>query len=267
MRLSTLHIHSISTLTHHCLLYGQSDTEYSAAMPTLQDNMREFLRNAQSTFYSLLDRIASPEQRSNTSLKIQHFAAHNPKMAAFIASQIIFTGLPLLLFLSFSVTALLLSTMTALLIGLLIAGLFTVLAVGVAFILLLPTIFVTTFAASFVYLWGFSAYYLFKWIVDSESDPEAGIGSSFNRFTGGRTKWLFDGSGGQDTARIAIKNGDHANGDGGDLREKPRHRQQDGNMIANTSGGAEVEELAGSTENTSTDQAYGIQKYGEFTSR
>ncbi|KAF2738563.1 hypothetical protein EJ04DRAFT_412966, partial [Polyplosphaeria fusca] len=143
-----------------------------------------------------LNRVFPPEQRAETLNKLQQFAINNPKLAVFLTTQIALTGLPILLFLTFSVTVFLFSLIAALLIGLIAAVLFTAFMVGVALLVLLPTVFLTTFGATFIFLWGLGGYYILKWFNDGEAPAPEGfaIGDKLNNLTGGRMGWLMDGS-------------------------------------------------------------------------
>ncbi|KAF2261085.1 hypothetical protein CC78DRAFT_570814 [Lojkania enalia] len=164
----------------------------SGGMNTLQG----ILGNMSRTITKILNKILPPEKRAEIVTKLQQFAVNNPKLAAFITTQIVLTGLPLLLFLTFSLTVFLFSLIAALLIGLVAALLFTVFMVGVALVIVLPTVFMTTFAASFIFLWGLGGYYLLKWFNEGDAPAPEGtaIGDRLNTWTGGRMGWLVDGA-------------------------------------------------------------------------
>ena len=100
------------------------------------------------------------------------------------------TGVPLGLFILFTITIALFAIIVGLLLGLLAAVLFIVFAVGTALLFVLPTIFFTTMAATFLFLWGFGGYYILRWANGDKKDqpaPEGGaIGDKLNNLTGGR---------------------------------------------------------------------------------
>ncbi|KAF2115077.1 hypothetical protein BDV96DRAFT_92746 [Lophiotrema nucula] len=152
--------------------------------------------NLGSKFMSILDKILPPEKRAEIVAKLQQFAINNPKLAAFLTTQIVLTGFPLLLFITFTVTVFLFSLIVALIIGLLAAVLFTIFMIGVALIVVLPTIFMTIFTASFLFLWGLGGYYLLKWFNDGDAPAPEGtaIGDKINSLSGGRLSWLTDGA-------------------------------------------------------------------------
>ncbi|KAF1957357.1 hypothetical protein CC80DRAFT_443514 [Byssothecium circinans] len=165
-------------------------------MSALLNNIQSTFGKLSTTFQNMLNKFCPPEKRTEILSNLQQFAVNNPKLAGFLTAQIAFTGIPLLLFLTFSVTVFLFSLMAALLIGLVAALLFTVFMVGIALIVVLPTVFLTTFGATFVFLWGLGGYYLLKWINDGKFPAPKGsaVGDKINDFTGGRIGWLRDGA-------------------------------------------------------------------------
>ncbi|KAF2474100.1 uncharacterized protein BDR25DRAFT_280824 [Lindgomyces ingoldianus] len=161
----------------------------------------------QNTFQNVLDRIFPPEKRAEVFAKLQAFAINNPKLAAFLTTQIVLTGFPLLLFVAFTLTIFLFSLIVALVLGLLAAVLFTVFMVGVALLVVLPTVFMTTFSASFLFLWGLGGYYILKWFNEGDAPAPEGsaIGDKINSLTGGRMSWFMDGARKkQDDARTGV---------------------------------------------------------------
>jgi len=114
----------------------------------------------------------------------------------FLLSNLAFTGLPLALFVLFSITVFVFALLVGLILGLLAAVLFTVFMVGVALVIVLPTIFFTTGAATFIFLWGLGGYYFVKWFnEDSGSAPKGeAIGDKISSLTGGRLDFLMGGA-------------------------------------------------------------------------
>lgn len=103
------------------------------------------------------------------------------------------TGVPLFLFVLFSLTVFIFALLVGLLLGLLAAVAFTLFAVGLALTIVLPTVFLTTMGATFLFLWGLGGYYALKWANGDESessgteDSEAPtVGDRLNSLTGGR---------------------------------------------------------------------------------
>lgn len=115
--------------------------------------------------------------------------------------NIALTGLPLGLFILFSLTIAIFALIVGLVLGLLAAVLFTLFCVGTALAFVFPIVFFTTMAACFLFLWGLGGYYLLKWI-NGTSDSEGGeakpllssgsIGDSLNSLTGGRLTGFMD---------------------------------------------------------------------------
>lgn len=108
-------------------------------------------------------------------------------------AQLALSGIPLLIFLTFTVATFIFSLVVGLLIGLLGALLFTAFAVGIALFFVVPTLFVTTMAATFMFVWGVVGFYLLRWINSGEaaSDTKA-VGQKLNNITGGRVQPMLD---------------------------------------------------------------------------
>jgi len=114
------------------------------------------------------------------------------------------TGIPLFLFVLFSLSVFLFALIVGLVVGLLAAIAFTLFMVGTALLLVFPTIFFTTMAATFLFLWGLGGYYILKWAnSDGSSDGQGNksgqeggggpsIGDRLNYFTGGRLTGFMD---------------------------------------------------------------------------
>jgi hypothetical protein len=102
------------------------------------------------------------------------------------------TGVPLFLFVLFSLTVFIFALVVGLLVGVLAAVAFTLFAVGLALTIVLPTVFFTTMGATFLFLWGLGGYYALKWAngeSDSSKNSEGGsstIGDKLNSLSGGR---------------------------------------------------------------------------------
>lgn len=102
------------------------------------------------------------------------------------------TGVPLFLFVLFSLTVFIFALVVGLLLGLLGAVAFTLFAVGLALTIVLPTIFFTTMGATFLFLWGLGGYYVLKWANGDKDSGSSGdsetpsIGDRLNSLTGGR---------------------------------------------------------------------------------
>lgn len=131
------------------------------------------------------------------------------------------TGIPLGLFVLFTLTVAIFSLVVGLLLGLLAAVAFTLFCVGVALTIVLPTIFFTTMTACFLFLWGLGGYYLLQW-GNSASGGEGGkasdgqaIGDRLNSLTGGRLSGLMS------NARAEEAKGDISGY--GDQHLKPDH--------------------------------------------
>lgn len=109
----------------------------------------------------------------------------------FLGMNFAITGVPLFLFVLFSLTVFIFALVVGLLLGVLGAVAFTLFAVGLALTVVLPTVFFTTMGATFLFLWGLGGYYALKWANgDSDSGKQEGgsatIGDRINSLSGGR---------------------------------------------------------------------------------
>ncbi|EMC96967.1 hypothetical protein BAUCODRAFT_434317 [Baudoinia panamericana UAMH 10762] len=148
----------------------------------------------------LVDRIFPPEQRASVLAKLQAFMLRNPKLSAFLGMNLALTGIPLGLFILFTLTVAIFALVVGLLLGLLAAVVFIVFAVGTALIFVLPAVFFTTMTACFLFLWGLGGFYILKWLQGGsgseggEGGKEGGapIGDRLNAMTGGRLTGFMD---------------------------------------------------------------------------
>ncbi|GAB1736767.1 hypothetical protein NU219Hw_g8798t1 [Hortaea werneckii] len=154
----------------------------------------------------VLDRVIPPEQRASILAKLQEFMLKNPKLSAFLGMNVALTGVPLGLFILFTLTVAIFSLVVGLLLGLLAAILFTLFCVGLALTIVLPTVFFTTMAACFLFLWGLGGYYILSWGNsaaggsseqgdDGKAAPEGqAIGDKLNSLVGGRLSGFMSGA-------------------------------------------------------------------------
>lgn len=115
--------------------------------------------------------------------------------------NIALTGIPLGLFILFSIVVFITALVIALVVALLAAVIFTLFCVGTALVVVFPAVLFTTGAACFLFLWGLGGYYILKWANGAESkegsqQPAEGssIGDSLNRLTGGRLDGFMEGA-------------------------------------------------------------------------
>ncbi|KAF2226121.1 hypothetical protein BDZ85DRAFT_279770 [Elsinoe ampelina] len=143
---------------------------------------------------SLLDSFFPPEKRAELLARIKAFVLKNPKVSAFLLTNVALSAGPLILFAFFSLTVFVFALIVALVVALLAAVAFTLFAVGVALLILFPTVFFTTLTATFLFLWGLGGFYLFKWF-NKDSAPGAKgdtIGDKLNSLTGNNLNFVMD---------------------------------------------------------------------------
>lgn len=169
--------------------------------------------------------------------------------------NILLTGIPLGLFILFTITIFLFSLIIGLLVGLIGAVLFTLACVGTALVVVLPTIMFTTMTACFLFLWGTLGYYVLKWLSptkDSKGNDvkpllsSGSIGDSLNNLSGGRltgfmgkakeerSKNDISGFGDEHTPPKAERKTQHERADG-ETKEHPA--KTDGEKHAKPAGG------------------------------
>lgn len=172
------------------------------------------------------------------------------------------TGVPLFLFVLFSLTVFIFALVVGLLLGLLGAVAFTLFCVGLALTIVLPTIFFTTMGATFLFLWGLGGYYLLKWANgegsgDSGSQDNSGptIGDRLNSLTGGRLTGFMQSARSEEAKKSMSGWGDENTPAKTD--EKPKGNQTDGqkNSKPQANGSASPEKTASDAANTTTNTA------------
>ncbi|KAF2841504.1 hypothetical protein M501DRAFT_990011 [Patellaria atrata CBS 101060] len=225
-------------------------------MAAVLDTVQGLASNVVGKGKNILDSIFPPEKRAEVLTKLQTFALNNPKLAAFLLTNIALTGFPIFLFLVFTITVFVFSLLTSLLVALLAALLFTAAMVLVALFVVLPTVFMTTMAATFVFLWGLGGYYLLKWLNKDElgGAPEGGaIGDKLNSLTRGRLDFLMGGLREQQSGKDGEKAGAEkkTNGEKGEKGEKGGVEQVDGavnGVKKNVPGGKNVPDTKNATD-------------------
>ncbi|KAF1823043.1 uncharacterized protein K489DRAFT_370634 [Dissoconium aciculare CBS 342.82] len=155
-----------------------------------RDTAGHLSNQAAETGRNVLDRVSTPEQREALVNKARNFINAHPKVSALLGLNLVFTGIPLLLFILFSITTLVTSVVVALVVALSIAITFTLFSIGVALLVLLPVIFFTTASACILFFWGLAGYFVLRWATSEKSmeDGQGGrtIGERINNLTGGR---------------------------------------------------------------------------------
>lgn len=180
-------------------------------------------RTVGNTLQVTTDRILPPQQRREIAQNLRLFAQDNPKLASFLAVQAGMAGLPLVLFLAFATTTLLVSLSTCLLLGLLAALAFTFFIIGFALIFVVPTVFIASCSATFVFIWGFLGYAILRRLNGGEAPVKRGtrVGEKLHQLKEGRVS---DSQGGEDNQSKAVtsyKTSSKKNGVTGNGTEAP----------------------------------------------
>lgn len=106
----------------------------------------------------------------------------------FLAVQAVVLGFPILLFLGFALSTLLISLATCLLIAITTALIYTAFAVGFALFFLVPTLFTVSFAATCFFLWGLFIYLILQRFNIAQAPVK--------RITNYGNNWTLDGANG-----------------------------------------------------------------------
>ncbi|KAF9734128.1 hypothetical protein PMIN01_08471 [Paraphaeosphaeria minitans] len=183
-------------------------------MPGLVNSIQSILGKLWTNTTNGLNKMLPPDKRDELLSKLQQLANNNPKLAVgtltiapvplkephrlhvFLATHVVLTGVPILLFTLFTLSIFVFSLVTALLASILAAVFFTFFMVSVALLFLVPTLFLATFTASFLFLWGLAGWYVVKWFTqgaDSVLDRKS-ISDRVDRFTGSRAGWVSSGA-------------------------------------------------------------------------
>jgi Promethin len=176
-------------------------------MATITNTARNVTEGVVDKSHSMIDALFSREKQSEWLEKLKAFAVSRPKLTvsvlmdlnnlkadrqkAFLLINIALSSGPLLLFISFTIAALLFSLIAALLISLVTALLFIVCMLLVALFVVLPTVFLTTMAATFVFLWGLGGFFVISWLNRTGrlgGEVEA-VGDKLNNLSGGKLNW------------------------------------------------------------------------------
>lgn len=107
-------------------------------------------------FQSLVDKMISPDTRSEYNNKIIAFAQDQPILFTFVLIQTLLSFTPVALFLAFALGTLALSFITALL--------FSIFWIGIALFVLVPTLFITVSLGIVLWVWAVSSFLVARWL-------------------------------------------------------------------------------------------------------
>ncbi|GAB1314776.1 hypothetical protein MFIFM68171_04986 [Madurella fahalii] len=126
---------------------------------------------------SQIDRVVPPESRQWAYTQTSDLASARPLLFAFLVSLVTFSLIPVLLFLSFTGSAVLLAGGAALV--------FTMFWTGVALAVLVPTLFITCGIAICVWAWAVASFMAARWafrVVQSIAGSPDGSAPSSSAF-------------------------------------------------------------------------------------
>ncbi|KAF9695161.1 hypothetical protein EKO04_006900 [Ascochyta lentis] len=150
--------------------------------------------NVGTTIGHTTNRLLPPKQRERALENLRAFSLRNPKLASFLAAQTALAGLPILVFLAFTIATLVVSLVACIFIGAIIALLSTLFITGFALLFAVPIVFVGSCTASITFLWGLAAYLVLQRINGGETPVQPGskVGDALDELTGRRLRDLVD---------------------------------------------------------------------------
>ncbi|KAF5577226.1 kinase [Fusarium pseudoanthophilum] len=119
---------------------------------TARDNASGFIAYARSS----VDRVAPPNSRQKAYDNTASFASSRPILFSFIVSQLLLSFLPLLIFLTFSLSTILFALGAAIV--------FALFWIGVALLVLVPALLATSSIAVLVWGWAIGSFIIARWL-------------------------------------------------------------------------------------------------------
>ncbi|KMP03290.1 hypothetical protein CIRG_02981 [Coccidioides immitis RMSCC 2394] len=142
---------------------NSTSTKQPSILSTILLRLQAMLAAITSTLISLLDQIIPPCRREDITSRAYAFSRSRPLLASFLASQLVFCGVPLSLLFLHVASVLFFSFATAIVIGSICALLFTAVCVGLALLVLIPILMVTSFVGLTVWFWALLGWYILGW--------------------------------------------------------------------------------------------------------
>ncbi|KAI1026093.1 hypothetical protein LB505_004499 [Fusarium chuoi] len=119
---------------------------------TARDNASGFIAYARSS----VDRVVPPNSRQKAYDNTASFASSRPILFSFIVSQLLLSFLPLLIFLTFSLSTIVFALGAAIV--------FALFWIGVALLVLVPALLVTSSIAVLVWGWAIGSFIVARWL-------------------------------------------------------------------------------------------------------
>ncbi|KAF4451163.1 hypothetical protein F53441_5862 [Fusarium austroafricanum] len=119
---------------------------------TARDNASGFIAYARSS----VDRVVPPNSRQKAYDNTAAFASSRPILFSFIVSQLLLSFLPLLIFLTFSLSTVVFALGSAIV--------FALFWIGVALLILVPALLVTSSIAVLIWGWAIGSFMIARWL-------------------------------------------------------------------------------------------------------
>ncbi|TAQ87994.1 hypothetical protein B7494_g3676 [Chlorociboria aeruginascens] len=104
----------------------------------------------------LIDRVVTPETRSQFFSNVSTFAHEQPFLATFLFIQLLLSFTPILLFSTFILSTILFSLLAALI--------FSLFWIGIMLLVLVPTLFVTVSLGIAAWIWVVGSFLVARWV-------------------------------------------------------------------------------------------------------
>ncbi|RGP63404.1 hypothetical protein FLONG3_9893 [Fusarium longipes] len=128
--------------------------------PSATDSWQQSQEDKASGFITYarnsVDRVVPPSSRQKAYDNTLSFASSRPILFSFIVSQLLLSFLPLLIFLTFSLSTILFALGAAIV--------FALFWVGVALLILVPALLVTSSVAVLVWGWAMGSFVVARWL-------------------------------------------------------------------------------------------------------
>ncbi|EFR01330.1 hypothetical protein MGYG_04337 [Nannizzia gypsea CBS 118893] len=146
----------------------------SSIIRSIINIIKALIVKAYTALHASLDAVLPPPKRAEIKSQLASFARERPILASFLASQAIFCGVPLILFVVQIVSVLIFSLSTALVLASLCALTFTAVCTGLALLVLVPVLAVTAFVGVSVWFWGWVCWWALVSFGIVQMEPSSG---------------------------------------------------------------------------------------------
>ncbi|GBF61253.1 hypothetical protein TMEN_3731 [Trichophyton mentagrophytes] len=146
----------------------------SSIIRSIINIIKALIINAYAAIHASLDAVLPPPKRAEIRSQLASFAKERPILASFLASQVLFCGVPLVLFVVQVASVLVFAFSTALVLASLCALTFTAVCTGLALLVLVPVLAVTAFVGVSAWFWGWVGWWALVSFGIVQTEPSTG---------------------------------------------------------------------------------------------